>query len=275
MNDGDDEACFSAIFCLFVWFPTAGRVETMDAFKTANYILFRTGVDSVYICLCTPPRRSLRSSFCLILHKMTTRIASFLSSKKKTPENTREIIRTSVGVTRVVKSLRLGLIGVSLDRAHRVGGSPNHGGDDHGGGSAFSVVSESEASLGRSGGGNEESSGEEGGRAAAARGGGGGGGKGGGGGSGGGGGAGTQGIHDGQTVRGGGGGGGGWRGNLVKCLHAQLGDRLVRGASANPVGDLVLRRLEELGVPTKGTEECWRECAPRTQSTSPPPQGNH
>jgi hypothetical protein len=70
----------------------------------------------------------------------------------------------------------------------------------------------------------------------------------------------------------------GWRGNLVKCLHAQLGDRLVRGASANPVGDLVLRRLEELGVSTGGTEECWRECAPPPPSLSPspspsPPQG--
>ena len=61
---------------------------------------------------------------------------------------------------------------------------------------------------------------------------------------------------------GGGGGGGGWRGNLVKCLHAQLGDRLVRGESANPVGDLVLRRLEDLGVSTQGTDDCWRECAP-------------
>ena len=59
---------------------------------------------------------------------------------------------------------------------------------------------------------------------------------------------------------------GGWRGNLVKCLHAQLGDRLVRGADANPVGDLVLRRLEALGVPTQGTDECWRECAVPTQT---------
>jgi hypothetical protein len=54
----------------------------------------------------------------------------------------------------------------------------------------------------------------------------------------------------------------GWRGNLVKCLHAQLGDRLVRGEQANPVGGVVLRRLEELGVPVAGTDECWRECAP-------------
>ena len=54
---------------------------------------------------------------------------------------------------------------------------------------------------------------------------------------------------------------GGWRGNRVKCLHAQLGDALVRGERANPVGGLVLRRLEELGVETTGSAECWRECA--------------
>ena len=54
---------------------------------------------------------------------------------------------------------------------------------------------------------------------------------------------------------------GGWRGNRVKCLHAQLGDALVRGERANPVGGLVLRRLVELGVETTGSAECWRECA--------------
>ena len=54
---------------------------------------------------------------------------------------------------------------------------------------------------------------------------------------------------------------GGWRGNRVKCLHAQLGDALVRGERANPVGGLVMRRLVELGVETTGSAECWRECA--------------
>ena len=54
---------------------------------------------------------------------------------------------------------------------------------------------------------------------------------------------------------------GGWRGNRVKCLHAQLGDALVGANRANPVGGLVLRRLEELGVETTGSMECWRECA--------------
>ena len=51
--------------------------------------------------------------------------------------------------------------------------------------------------------------------------------------------------------------------NRVKCLHAQLGDALVRGEGANPVGGLVLRRLKELGVETEGSAECWRECAAR------------
>ena len=55
----------------------------------------------------------------------------------------------------------------------------------------------------------------------------------------------------------------GWRGNRVKCLHARLGDALVRGEGANPVGGLVLRRLKELGVETEGSAECWRECAAR------------
>jgi len=54
---------------------------------------------------------------------------------------------------------------------------------------------------------------------------------------------------------------GGWRGNRVKCLHAHVGDYLVRGAFANPVGDLVLRRLQDQGVQINGTETCWRECA--------------
>ena len=54
---------------------------------------------------------------------------------------------------------------------------------------------------------------------------------------------------------------GGWRGNRVKCLHAHLGDRLVRGAYANPVGEMVLRRLRRDGACVEGTNECWRECA--------------
>lgn len=54
---------------------------------------------------------------------------------------------------------------------------------------------------------------------------------------------------------------GGWRGNRVKCLHAHLGDRLVRGADANPIGEMVLRRLRREGAPAEGTDECWRECA--------------
>ena len=54
---------------------------------------------------------------------------------------------------------------------------------------------------------------------------------------------------------------GGWRGNRVKCLHAHLGDRLVRGSAANPVGEMVLRRVRREGTPAEGSDECWRECA--------------
>lgn len=52
---------------------------------------------------------------------------------------------------------------------------------------------------------------------------------------------------------------GNWKGNRVKCLHAHVGDFLVRG-SLNPVGDLVLRNLRNKGVDISGTNECWREC---------------
>ena len=56
-------------------------------------------------------------------------------------------------------------------------------------------------------------------------------------------------------------GGGGGRGNGVKCLHAHVGDALVRGRAANAIGHVVLEKLERDGVETNGTVECWRACA--------------
>ena len=55
--------------------------------------------------------------------------------------------------------------------------------------------------------------------------------------------------------------GGGWRGNGVKCLHAHVGDALVRGRAVNAIGHVVLEKLERDGVETNGTAECWRACA--------------
>lgn len=57
------------------------------------------------------------------------------------------------------------------------------------------------------------------------------------------------------------GNGGGWRGNGVKCLHAHVGDALVRGRAVNAIGHVVLEKLERDGVETDGTAECWRACA--------------
>ena len=57
------------------------------------------------------------------------------------------------------------------------------------------------------------------------------------------------------------GNGGGWRGNGVKCLHAHVGDALVRGRAVNAIGHVVLEKLERDGVETNGTAECWRACA--------------
>ena len=54
---------------------------------------------------------------------------------------------------------------------------------------------------------------------------------------------------------------GGWRGNGVKCLHAHVGDALVRGRAANAIGHVVLEKLERDGLETDGTAECWRACA--------------
>ena len=57
------------------------------------------------------------------------------------------------------------------------------------------------------------------------------------------------------------GNGGGWRGNGVKCLHAHVGDALVRGRAANAIGHVVFEKLERDGLETNGTAECWRACA--------------
>ena len=56
------------------------------------------------------------------------------------------------------------------------------------------------------------------------------------------------------------GGRGGWRGNGVKCLHAHVGDALVRGRAANAIGHVVLEKLARDGVETNGNAECWRAC---------------
>jgi len=54
----------------------------------------------------------------------------------------------------------------------------------------------------------------------------------------------------------------------VKCLHAQVADALVRGRSKNPVGALVLERLEESGMVISGTPTCHENCgAPRAIPT--------
>ena len=63
------------------------------------------------------------------------------------------------------------------------------------------------------------------------------------------------------------GNGGGWRGNGVKCLHAHVGDALVRGRAANAIGHVVLEKLARDGVETDGNSECWRACAqPRSRA---------
>ena len=60
---------------------------------------------------------------------------------------------------------------------------------------------------------------------------------------------------------------GGWRGNGVKCLHAHVGDALVRGRAANAIGHVVLEKLARDGVETDGNSECWRACAqPRSRA---------
>ena len=46
----------------------------------------------------------------------------------------------------------------------------------------------------------------------------------------------------------------------VKCLHAHVGDTLVRGRDSNPIGELVMARLQQLGVPLDGTDDCWKLC---------------
>ena len=62
-------------------------------------------------------------------------------------------------------------------------------------------------------------------------------------------------------------GGGGWRGNGGKCLHAHVGDALVRGRAANAIGHVVLEKLARDGVETDGNSECWRACAqPRSRA---------
>ena len=58
--------------------------------------------------------------------------------------------------------------------------------------------------------------------------------------------------------------GGGWRGNGVKCMHAHVGDALVRGRAANAIGHVVLEKLARDGVETNGSAECWRACAKPT-----------
>ena len=45
----------------------------------------------------------------------------------------------------------------------------------------------------------------------------------------------------------------------VKCLHAQVADHLCRSES-NPVGALILERLEARGVATQGTPSCKNQC---------------
>ena len=47
----------------------------------------------------------------------------------------------------------------------------------------------------------------------------------------------------------------------MKCLHAHVGDALVRGRAVNAIGHVVLEKLERDGVETDGTAECWRACA--------------
>merc|ERR1712012_663080 len=44
----------------------------------------------------------------------------------------------------------------------------------------------------------------------------------------------------------------------VKCLHAQVGDELVRGG--NHIARQVLRDIEDQGVPVNGTDECCDNC---------------
>merc|ERR1712187_146972 len=44
----------------------------------------------------------------------------------------------------------------------------------------------------------------------------------------------------------------------VKCLHAQVGDELVRGG--NKIASQVLRDLEDQGIPIDGTDECCDNC---------------
>eukprot|EP00238_Polyblepharides_amylifera_P003474 CAMPEP_0196575404 /NCGR_PEP_ID=MMETSP1081-20130531/4892_1 /TAXON_ID=36882 /ORGANISM="Pyramimonas amylifera, Strain CCMP720" /LENGTH=266 /DNA_ID=CAMNT_0041893697 /DNA_START=21 /DNA_END=821 /DNA_ORIENTATION=+ len=51
--------------------------------------------------------------------------------------------------------------------------------------------------------------------------------------------------------------------NEVKCLHAHLGDFLMRGEKSNPIGPLVVQLLEERGINSKGSETCWTECEPK------------
>jgi len=45
----------------------------------------------------------------------------------------------------------------------------------------------------------------------------------------------------------------------VKCLHAHLGDYLMRG-DINPIGPLVVEDLAGQGVNVSGTDQCWKEC---------------
>ena len=52
----------------------------------------------------------------------------------------------------------------------------------------------------------------------------------------------------------------GWSGNRVKCLHAHVGDALVRGESENVVGALTLARLRESGVDVDGDDACFETC---------------
>ena len=54
---------------------------------------------------------------------------------------------------------------------------------------------------------------------------------------------------------------GGWRGNRVKCLHAQLGDALVRGRTSQPRRRARHAAARGARGGDDGFAECWRECA--------------
>eukprot|EP00596_Hydrurales_sp_CCMP1899_P000823 CAMPEP_0119034520 /NCGR_PEP_ID=MMETSP1177-20130426/1503_1 /TAXON_ID=2985 /ORGANISM="Ochromonas sp, Strain CCMP1899" /LENGTH=309 /DNA_ID=CAMNT_0006991999 /DNA_START=160 /DNA_END=1089 /DNA_ORIENTATION=+ len=44
----------------------------------------------------------------------------------------------------------------------------------------------------------------------------------------------------------------------VKCLHAHIGDHMIRGD--NLIGEVALEKLTERGVDVKGCGDCWQQC---------------